>query len=177
MTRRYHFKTIRIVVLILLLVSLSFAGAQSTSLAEEKSTEWFVNDSPKKISSSGKLDGYARVVSTLFIVIALIVVTVFVLRKKYGIKTSLGKGKKRIQIIDHLSMGVKKSIVLVKVPGKHLLIGATNDRIGLISEIANEDVVGVDEIINGDADSKGEGISNKDFLSLMKESYLKHKQK
>ena len=177
MTRRYHFKTIRIVVLILLLVSLSFAGAQSTSLADEKSTEWFVNDSPKQISSSGKLDGYARVVSTLFIVIALIVVTVFVLRKKYGIKTSLGKGKKRIQIIEHLSMGVKKSIVLVKVPGKHLLIGATNDRIGLISEIANEDVVGVDEIINGDADSKGEGISNKDFLSLMKESYLKHKQK
>lgn len=176
MIRRYHLKTIRIVVLILLLISLSLATVQSTSLADEKSTEWFVNDSPKKISS-GKLDGYARVVSTLCIVIALIVVTVFVLRKKYGIKTSLGKGKKRIQIIDHLSMGVKKSIVLVKVPGKHLLIGATNDRIGLISEIANEDVVGIDEIINGNADSKGEGISNKDFLSLMKESYLKHKQK
>ena len=176
MIRRYHLKTIRIIVLILLFISLSFAVVQSTSLADEKSTEWFVNDSPKKISS-GKLGGYARVVSTLLIVIALIVVTVFVLRKKYGIKTSLRKGKKRIQIIEHLSMGVKKSIVLVKVPGKHLLIGATNDRIGLISEIANEDVVGIDEIINGNADSKGEGISNKDFLSLMKESYLKHKQK
>lgn len=177
MIRKYHLKTTRVVVLILLLISLSFAGVQSTSLADEKSTEWFVNDSPKKISSSGKLDGYTRVVSAFFIVIALIVVTVFVLKKKYGIKTSLGKGKKRIQIIDHLSMGVKKSIVLVKVPGKHLLIGATNDRIGLISEIANEDIVGIDEIINGDADSKGEGISNKDFLSLMKESYLKHKPK
>jgi flagellar biosynthetic protein FliO len=175
MVKRCYFKPVKIVVLILLFTSLSFVRVQSTSFADEKSTEWFVNDSPEK-TSSAKPIGYTRIVSTLFIVIALIIATVFVLRKKYGIKTSLGRGKKRIQIIEHISLGVKKSIVLVKAPGKHLLIGATNDKIGLISEIANEDVADNDEIISDDADSKGESVSNSDFLSLMKKSYLKHKQ-
>ena len=175
MVKRCYLKPIKIVVLILLFISLSFVRVQSTSFADEKSTEWFVNDSPKK-TYSAKPVGYTRIASTLLIVIALIIATVFVLRKKYGIKTNLGRGKKRIQIIEHISLGVKKSIVLVKAPGKHLLIGATNDKIGLISEIANEDVADNDEIISDDADSKGESISNSDFLSLMKKSYLKHKQ-
>jgi flagellar protein FliO/FliZ len=193
MAKKCYLKsTIKIAVLILLFISfptacslalhkltvgtLSFVGAQKTSFADEKSTEWFVNDPPKKISS-GKLEGYARIVSTLLIVIALIIVTVFILRKKYGLKTNLGKGKKCIQIIEHLSLGVKKSIVLVEVPGKHLLIGVTNDKIGLISEIANEDVADTDRTINDAADSKGESISNSEFLGLMKKSYLKHRQK
>ncbi len=175
MLKRLYFKRVKIVVLILLFISLSFVRVQSTSFADEKSTEWFVNDSPEK-TSSAKPIGYTRIASTLLIVIALIIATVFVLRKKYGIKTNLGRGKKHIQIIEHVSLGVKKSIVLVKAPGKHLLIGATNDKIGLISEIANEDVADTDEIISDDADSKGESISNSDFLSLMKKSYLKHKQ-
>jgi len=175
MVKRCYLKPIKIVVLILLFISLSFVRVQSTSFADEKSTEWFVNDSPKK-TYSAKPVGYTRIASTLLIVIALIIATVFVLRKKYGIKTNLGRGKKRIQIIEHISLGVKKSIVLVKAPGKHLLIGATNDKIGLISEIANEDVADNDEIISDAADSKGESISNSDFLSLMKKSYLKHKQ-
>jgi flagellar protein FliO/FliZ len=191
MLKRLYFKPVRIVVLILLFISfptacslvlhkltvgtLSFVRVQSTSFADEKSTGWFVNDSPEK-TSSAKPIGYTRIVSTLLIVIALIIVTVFVLRKKYGIKTGLGRGKKRIQIIEHISLGVKKSIVLVKAPGKHLLIGATNDKIGLISEIADEDVADNDEIISDDADSKDESINNSDFLSLMKKSYLKHKQ-
>jgi flagellar biogenesis protein FliO len=102
---------------------------------------------------------------------------VFVLRKKYGLKTTLGRGKKHIQIIEHLSLGVRKSIVLIKVPGKHLLVGATNDKIGLISEIANEDVAGTDGIISDVADSKGESISNREFSNLMKKSYLKNRQK
>jgi flagellar biogenesis protein FliO len=175
MLKRLYFKPVKIVVLILLFTSLSFVRVQSTSFADEKSTGWFVNDSPEK-TSPAKPIGYTRIVSTLLIIIALIIATVFVLRKKYGIKTSLGRGKKRIQIIEHISLGVKKSLVLVKAPGKHLLIGATNDKIGLISEIANEDVADNDEIISDDAGSKGENISNSDFLSLMKKSYLKHKQ-
>ncbi len=175
MLKRLYFKPVKIVVLILLFTSLSFVRVQSTSFADEKSTGWFVNDSPEK-TYSAKPVGYTRIASTLLIVIALIIATVFVLRKKYGIKTNLGRGKKRIQIIEHISLGVKKSIVLVKAPGKHLLIGATNDKIGLISEIANEDVADNDEIISDDADSKGESISNSEFLSLMKKSYLKHKQ-
>jgi flagellar protein FliO/FliZ len=175
MLKRLYFKPVKIVVLILLFTSLSFVRVQSTSFADEKSTGWFVNDSPEK-TYSAKPVGYTRIASTLLIVIALIIATVFVLRKKYGIKTNLGRGKKRIQIIEHISLGVKKSIVLVKAPGKHLLIGATNDKIGLISEIANEDVTDTDEIINDAADSKGESISNSDFLSLMKKSYLKYKQ-
>ena len=66
-------------------------------------------------------------------------------------------------------MGAKKSMFLVKVPGKHILVGVTNDKINLITEIANEDV-------NNLESATTENINGSDFLSLMKKSYLGNKQ-
>ena len=98
--------------------------------------------------------------------IALIIATVYVLKKKYGVRTNI-RGKRRlIQIVDHTPMGVKKSVSLVKVPGKHLLLGLTNDRIELITEIANEDIA-----------DDSEPVNKKEFLNLVKKSIAERKQR
>ncbi len=109
---------------------------------------------------------YTRVISTLLIVIALIVATFYVLRKKYGIRANIGRNRKLIQVVDHTPMGAKKSITLVKVPGKHLLLGLTNDRIELITEVADEDIADGSEPVN-----------KKEFLNLVKKSIAERKQR
>jgi flagellar biogenesis protein FliO len=162
-------KSIKVVVLVVLIASLLTAGMASNSSADEKGTEWSVSNSDNK-NIPGKLEGYSKILSTLLVLIALAIGTIYVLKKKYGIKTSIGKGKRCLQITDHISMGAKKSIFLVKVPGKHILVGVTNDKINLITEIANEDV-------NNLESATTENINGSDFLSLMKKSYLGNKQK
>lgn len=75
------------------------------------------------------------------IVIVVIVVTVFFLRKKLGIKTSMSSRKRYIHIVETVPLGSKKYIHLIKVPGKVLLIGATNERIQSLTEITEKDIV------------------------------------
>jgi flagellar biosynthetic protein FliO len=98
------------------------------------------------------------------VLIAIIIAVVFVLKKNYGFKSNIGRGKKYLQVLDHQTLGVKKSIFLVKIPGKHLLLGVTNERVGLISEVANEDI-----------DVSGESVNKKDFINLIKKSYFEKK--
>jgi len=122
-------------------------------------------DSVKGLLFDGYKD-YTRVISTLLVVIALIIATAYVLKKKYGVRTNIrGKGR-LIQVVDHAPMGMKKSVSLVKVPGKHLLLGLTNDRIELITEIANEDIAGGSEPVN-----------KREFMDLVKKSISERKQR
>jgi flagellar protein FliO/FliZ len=141
---------------------------QGEVFADAKESGWLNSDSNKD-SVFGGYEGYTRVISTLLIVIALIIATVYVLKKKYGVRTNLGRSRKLIQIVDHAPMGVKKSVFLVKVPGKHLLLGVTNDNIGLLTEVANEDVA-----VGRSGD---DGVNKKEFLSLIKKSISERRQK
>ncbi len=75
------------------------------------------------------------------IIVVIIIVVLYLLRKKLGIKTSINKRKRYVHIIDSASLGSKKYIHLIKIPGKVLLIGATNERIQSLSEITEKEIV------------------------------------
>lgn len=134
-----------------------YAGAMETGILNGDSAKGSTFDGYKE---------YTRVLSTLLIVIALIIGTVYVLKKKFGVRANI-RGKRRlIQVVDHAPMGMKKSVSLVKVPGKHLLLGLTNDRIELITEIANEDITG-----------GSEPVKNREFMNLVNKSLSERKQR
>ncbi len=134
-----------------------YAGAKETGI---------LNGSSVKGSSFDGYKEYSRVISTLLVVIALIIATVYVLKKKYGVRVNIRGNRRLIQVVDHAPMGMKKSVSLVKVPGKHLLLGLTNDRIELITEIADEDIADGSEPVN-----------KKEFLNLVKKSISERKQR
>jgi len=165
-----YLKSILIFALVIMysVMTMIFEGQQGNVYADNKGTEspsFPLFQKGKEGDSSG-YEEYKRVISTLLIVIALIIATVYVLKKKYGVRTNI-RGKRRlIQIVDHTPMGVKKSVSLVKVPGKHLLLGLTNDRIELITEIANEDIA-----------DDSEPVNKKEFLNLVKKSIAERKQR
>ncbi len=156
----------------LICLTLSVAVMPGDVFADVKGSGLF-NSGSNEDAIFGGYKGYTKTIGTLLIVIALIVSTVYVIKKKYGVSTNFGRSRKLIQIIDHTPMGVKKSLFMVKVPGKHLILGVTNDNIGLITEIASEDIdVGSSSSIGGD-----DSVNKKEFLDIIKKSISERKQK
>ena len=163
--------SIFILVFFLICFALTVSVMPGDVSAEVKENGLF-KDSSNNESFFGGYTGYIKTVSTLIIVIAVIVATAYVIKKKYGVSTNIGRSRRLIKIVDHTPMGVKKSLFLVKVPGKHLILGVTNDNIGLITEVANEDITVGESSIGGD-----EQVNKKEFLDIIKKSMSERKQK
>jgi flagellar biosynthetic protein FliO len=171
MFNKNNLKSVLVFTFVLMCFVLTVTVLQGDVFADAKGSGLFNSDS-KEDAVVGGYEGYTRTISTLLIVIALIVATVYVLKNKYGVRTNLGRSRKMIQVVDQVPMGVKKSVFLVKVPGKHVLLGVSNDNIGLITEIANEDIA----IGNGNTGGD-DTVNKKQFLSLIKKSISERRQK
>lgn len=166
---RNHLKSVLLLTVILICLVLTLTILQGDVFAESNGSGLFKGDSNKD-SVFGGYEGYTKTISTLLIVIALILATVYVLKRKYGINTNSGRSGKLIQIVDHTPLGVKKSVFLIKVPGKHLLLGVTNDNIGLITEVSNEDLA-----VGKDSTGGDDSVNKKEFLNLIKKSISEHR--
>ena len=75
-----------------------------------------------------------RIVLSLGIIILVIYATVFLLRKLSGGKVSGGRGK-TIQVIEQTYLAPKKSVCLVKMADRAVLIGVTDTTISLLTEL------------------------------------------
>jgi flagellar biosynthetic protein FliO len=159
----------------LICLTLAVSVMPGDIFADVKGSGLFNSDSNED-SIFGGYKGYTKTISTLLIVIALIIGTVYVLKKKYGVSANLGRSRKMIQIVDQTPMGVKKSLFLVKVPGKHLILGVTNDNIGLITEIENEEIAKKDIAIGGGS-TGADSVNKKEFIDIIKKSISERKQK
>jgi flagellar biogenesis protein FliO len=93
------------------------------------------------VKSPINFPGIISLLKSTGIIIVIIIVSVYFLRKKLGIKTNISKKKRYIYIVDTAPLGSKRHIHLVKIPGKLVLVGATNDRIQSLSEITEKDIV------------------------------------
>lgn len=67
-------------------------------------------------------------------VLALIFILLHGLRKMSGGR-GIGFGAKNIQVLERYHLGVKKSIALVRVPGRVLVLGVCADRIDLLDKL------------------------------------------
>ncbi|MBI2471688.1 MAG: flagellar biosynthetic protein FliO [Planctomycetes bacterium] len=102
-----------------------------------------------------------KVLESTGLVILIIVVTVFFIRRKLGIKTGMNRRRRHVHIVDTASLGSKRHIHLIKIPGKLLLVGATNERIQSLAEITEKEIV---ESI--DTESQGS-----EFMKFFKRTY------
>lgn len=76
-----------------------------------------------------------KMLAALGMVLALIVFLLYGLRKVTGQRMG-GPGGKRIHVLENHYLGVKKSIALVQVPGKVLVLGLSADRVNLLDTIS-----------------------------------------
>ena len=78
-----------------------------------------------------------KMVTALGVVLAVLFLLLFALRRLSGGKIGAAKGN-RIRILESQYVGVKKSISLVQVPGKVLVVGITPDRMQLLDTLSEE---------------------------------------
>jgi flagellar protein FliO/FliZ len=99
-----------------------------------------------------------KMIASLGVVLALILFLLYGLRKMTGQRMGTVGGK-RIQVLESHYLGVKKSISLVHVPGKVLVLGISADRINLL-DILDEDIIET-PIAKNDAKSFGPLLSDR----------------
>lgn len=126
---------------LLLIFSLSFFVCDKGYCITEKQGSATTGSDSIGVMSPINFPKITKLLKSTGIVIVIIVVTVFILRKKLGIKTGINGRKRYVHIVDTISLGSKKYIHLVKVPGKVLLIGTTNERIQSLAEITEKNIV------------------------------------
>ncbi|PID39976.1 MAG: flagellar biosynthetic protein FliO [Proteobacteria bacterium] len=90
-----------------------------------------MNTSPDMVAASMKM------VAALGTVLAVILALLYGLRRMSGRRLGSTR-KKSIQVLENHYLGLKKSISLVRVPGKVLVIGITGDRINLLDRLDEE---------------------------------------
>jgi flagellar biogenesis protein FliO len=80
-----------------------------------------------------------KMIAALALVIGLLFAGLHVFKRLF--KDRLGvQDRDLIKVLSSAYVGVKKNIALVEVPGAVMVLGITNDRITLLSEISKEDV-------------------------------------
>ena len=75
-----------------------------------------------------------KMIASLAVVLAMILGLLYGIRKLGGQRPGPAGGKS-IQVLENYCLGVKKSISLVRVPGKVLVLGITGDRITLLESL------------------------------------------
>jgi len=80
-----------------------------------------------------------KMLGALGLVLALVLFLLYGVRRLSGQRLGAGSGK-RIQVLENHYLGVKKTISLVRVPGKVLVLGIAGDRINLLDRL-DDDVV------------------------------------
>lgn len=103
-----------------------------------------------------------KMFSALLLVLGIFLGSFYLLRRLLK-RDVAGPGKKLIRIIDRSYIGVKKSVTLVEVPGKILVLGVSSDRISLLTQIEDPDSI---EQIKESSDS-GTPLSFSNHLSRL----------
>ncbi len=79
-------------------------------------------------------------ISKLILVLGLAYVTILGLKKVTGMKSAAGASHSCIRVVENSSLGANRTLHLVEVGSKKLLVASTPSQITLITELAAEDV-------------------------------------
>jgi flagellar protein FliO/FliZ len=80
-----------------------------------------------------------QMIASLGVVLAAILLLLYGIRKLTN-RRMVAAGGKRIEVLESHYLGVKKTISMVRVPGKVLVLGISGDRINLLDTL-DEDIV------------------------------------
>ena len=88
--------------------------------------------------SAFSLGGYFQAVAVLFLIIALLWLALWLVKKRGGL-AKLGLAHENLAIESRLSLGPKKSLVVVRFLNRRLLLGVTDQRITTLTELDDDD--------------------------------------
>jgi len=131
-------KSIRLALLVMLTVIGSMAASQEEAALPPPATAQVdtaeVAGSPMPSLTESVLPSLTRIAISLVVIIAIIYLTVFILKKMSGNRIGGNKGT-TIQIIEQAYLAPKKSVCLLKLADRAVLVGITETNINLLTEM------------------------------------------
>lgn len=119
----------------------SDSSTQSVKSADKEVMPWDYSDS--EAAPVKETPVYITALSFIFklvVVLALVYITILGLKKFSNIKTAVGAGQHCIKVLDQSSLGTNKSLHVIQVGSKRLLVASTPSRINLLTELDEDDV-------------------------------------
>ncbi|MCE5324266.1 flagellar biosynthetic protein FliO [bacterium] len=144
-------------------------SSQTTSVNASSGEQDFLaslEKSEQKPADEKEAPVYVTALSFIFklaLVLALAYGTVVVLKKFTNFKTAVGANQGRIRVIENSALGANKSLYLVAVGTKRLLVASTANQISLVAELDPEEVADTEANLPGGDEPKG---GFKDQLSM-----------
>lgn len=105
-------------------------SSQTSVLDNEKAT-------PDFGSSASVMPSVLRILSALVIVIGSIYGGLYLLKKMMGRKYAGDKKYGNLEVLETIHIAPKKTVTLLRVGGKSVLVGATEGSMSLLSELTN----------------------------------------
>jgi len=136
--------------------------SNSENNTEESYLDFKDGDKPQIPSLSKSL---LKSFASLLIVLALIILTAYLLKRFFFSKGELRNPEKSVKILSNNYIGDKKRICLVEVLGKILVLGITNTNINLLTEIEGDQVM---DIVS---EEQNDDISKKPFEKILKDAH------
>ncbi|HBI36568.1 MAG: hypothetical protein A2015_14205 [Spirochaetes bacterium GWF1_31_7] len=123
------------------------------------------NDQVRKQSQTNQVGfyPYVRMIITLILVVGVIYLIYYFLRKKLN---DTNNSVTESAVVLSQPIGVGKSVQVIHIAGKYLLIGVTNEAINMLSEITDEKEIERLEILYNDKKVKT-GQSFKDIFQSL----------
>ncbi len=122
-----------------------------------------LNYSEAEVPSAGEApSGWAvlgRLFGSLAIVLGLIVITAFVLKRMLA-NSKHTPGGKLVQVIQTFPLGGKRQIYLVKVAGRVLVVGGSGDNLSLLTDLPEDEVVAGAETVEAALEQSGKPVSS-----------------
>ncbi len=122
----------------LLLLNSNDALAENNKVLFESTSSTF-NKSEISKESTATFSPIVKMVSALFIVIVCIYMSIFLLKKGMGKKFSSNSELNSLELLETTYLGPKKSVSLVRVAGKSVLLGITETQISILTELGEEE--------------------------------------
>lgn len=118
---------------------------------------------------------YFRLILTLVIICGLIYVVYFFLKKKLRSHMEAAGIESSVLLVQ--SLGTGKTIQVVFIAGKYLLIGVTNETINCLGEITDEKEIERLEILYNDKKVKSGTTFNEMFQNFLNRTFGKKREK
>jgi flagellar biosynthetic protein FliO len=142
-------------------VSAQEAVTDSAVQAPPTLTEQYNAQSAPSLTGS-VLPSLTRIAVSLLVIIAIIYLTVFVLRKLSGNRLGGGKKGRTVQVVEQTYLAPKKSVCLLKLADRAVLVGVTDSTISFLTEFDWDSLP--------QEGSEKSALSQKGFPGLLKEA-------
>lgn len=148
----------------------SQALTQDANVVEAQSTE----DVLKGYTSSA-LPSMFKLVGALIVVIGCIYLGLFLLRKMMGRKYSGNRSNNIMEVLETTYIGPKKTVSLIRVANKSVLVGSTETQISVLTELDSQTT---EEILAGiSTEEEQENFKNMFTVASMKLKELSFSKK